>query len=326
MTNPYSDADLKAIATEALMLTPEVAEMMRTTCLFERQRRLSPLNIDRLAHEMRHGTFVRGTPIFVAVLPDGAMRMLNGNHTCEAVRKTGIAIPVVFIYLKVRDIEDAAAIYSVLDTQKARTWTDALQARGINEEMPMARYVLSAVAFIMSGFRHDPANAEVKSRDSRFSCLETYRNPAGILAGAIANAPAVHTRKFRQVPVLAVALETARFQPSTAAEFWGGLVLDDGLPANDPRKALIRFLGNITGAGTTRWQDMARAAALAWNAHFEGRPLEICKPNQMGVFRIVGTPVGKETVARPAPATRAAAKAGSGQVLTKDGVFPLFGS
>ena len=303
MTSPYSETDLKTITTEVIMLTPEVAEMMRTTCLFERQRPVSERNIERLAHEMVNGTFVRGTPIFVAVFPNNMMRMLNGNHTCEAVRKSGIAIPVVIIYLKVVDIEAASAIYSVLDIQKARTWSDALKARGTFDDFPMAKSVLSAIGFIMTDFRHDPLNTAIKSRDSRFAELTKYRPAAEMLADAIANAPGVNTRKLRLVPVLSVALISTRYQPSMAAAFWSGLVYDDGLPANDPRKALLRYLNNLTNPGTALWEDMARAAALAWNAGFERRKLEVCKPNQMGTFRIIGTPVIKEKKAKAEPPT-----------------------
>ena len=303
MTSPYSTTDLSAISTEITMLTPDVAEMLRTTCLFERQRPVSERNVERLAHEMVNGTFVRGTPIFVAVFPNNMMRMLNGNHTCEAVRKTGIAIPVVIIYLKVPDLEAASAIYSVLDIQKARTWSDALKARGTFADFPMAKPVLSAIGFIMTEFRYDPLNTAIKSRDSRFAELTKYRPAAEMLAEATANAPGANTKKLRLVPVLAVALLSTRYQPSMAKEFWSGLVYDDGLPANDPRKALLRYLNNLTNPGTAQWEDMARAAALAWNAGFEGRKLEVCKPNQMGAFRIIGTPVIKERKAKADGAT-----------------------
>ena len=303
MPTPYSETDLKAISTEIIMLTPDVAEMLRTTCLFERQRPLSEYNIDRLAHEMKIGSFVRGTPIFVAVLPNNMMRMLNGNHTCEAVRKTGIAIPVVIIYLKVNDIEAASAIYSVLDTQKTRTWGAALKSQGAFDDFPMAKQALSAVGFIMTDFCHDPSNIAVKSRDFRFAELNKYRQAAEILADATVEAPTVNTKKLRIIPVLSVALFTARHQPSMAKAFWSGFAHDDGLQANDPRKALLHYLNNLTSTSTALWEDIARAAVLAWNAAFEGRRLEVCKPNQMGAFRIIGTPILKEKKTKPAAST-----------------------
>ncbi|MEI8397319.1 MAG: hypothetical protein WCF85_21570, partial [Rhodospirillaceae bacterium] len=300
MSSPYNSEDLKTLSTEIIMLTPEVAEMLRTTCLFERQRPLSEHNIDRLAHEMRNGTFVKGTPIFVAVFPNNMMRMLNGNHTCEAVRKTGIAIPVIVIYLKVNDLEAASAIYAVLDIQKTRTWGEALKSQGAFDDFPMAKQALSAIGFIMTEFCHEPSNIAVKSRDLRFAELNRYRQAAETLAEATVKAPGANTKKLRIIPVLSVALFTARHQPSMAKEFWSGFAHDDGLQGNDPRKALLRYLNNLTGTGAVLWEDIARAAVLAWNAAFEGRKLEVCKPNQMGAFRIIGTPVFKEKKAKPA--------------------------
>jgi hypothetical protein len=87
-------------------------------------------------------------------------------------------------------------------------------------------------------------------------------------------------------------METARYQPSSAEEFWGGMIMDDGLKANDPRKVLLRYLNNKP-ANAAR-DDTKKATALAWNAFFVDRPLELLRPNQLKVFRIEGTPYGDE--------------------------------
>src|SRR5579875_3709638 len=116
--SPYGEADLAALRTEALMVTPAMAKMLRASCHFERQRPINARNVERLAMEMRRGWFITGTPVFMAVLPDGSMRIVNGNHTLEAVQSSGVSIPLAFIYSKVSDIEGAARIYACLDLQK----------------------------------------------------------------------------------------------------------------------------------------------------------------------------------------------------------------
>ena len=300
----YTKTHLKSISTEVFWLTPELAALFRSDQeggrLFERQRPLGRLNVDRLTKELLNGTFVAGMPLLFAVMPSGKFYMLNGNHTCEAVKKSGVSLPMTAIYINVKDFDEAARIYSLIDIQKVKTWMDALQARGFKEEYPMARSVMSAVGFITSGYKYDSTN---KSQDERFDAMERYRVPAGLLQSATTKAPQKNSQKFKQVPVLAVALTTAMYQPSMAVEFWGGFVFDDGLAANDPRKALMRYLMNITSAGATKWPELARAASVAWNAHFEGRPLQYCKPSTMDELRISGTHIGRKAMPTKGNAT-----------------------
>ena len=130
MKSLYGKADLDDIATKIVMLSPEMAKVMRTEFVFERQRPICEANVDRLAREIVNETFVPGTPILIAVLPNLSKRLLNGGHICEAIMKTGLAIPVVLITVRVSNLEEAATIYSALDRQKARTMTRVGAGKG----------------------------------------------------------------------------------------------------------------------------------------------------------------------------------------------------
>jgi hypothetical protein len=67
----------------------EYARHLRQSCNFDRQRALIDLNTRRLAVEMDNGRFIPGTTVYFAVLPDGSMLILNGNHTLEAIIASG---------------------------------------------------------------------------------------------------------------------------------------------------------------------------------------------------------------------------------------------
>jgi len=90
---------------------------------------------------------------------------------------------------------------------------------------------------------------------------------------------------------MAVALETFRYQPSLAAEFWFATSHDEGLVTGQPEKALLSWLRNSRASGGQSAQrEHCRATALAWNAAFRGEERTYIKPNQMGAFFLLGTP------------------------------------
>jgi hypothetical protein len=78
-----------AVATEVVTLTPALATHWLTD-----QRNvgtLIPERIDLFVADMREGRWSGPSVIYL----DRAGRMLNGQHRCHAVIRSGVAIPVV---------------------------------------------------------------------------------------------------------------------------------------------------------------------------------------------------------------------------------------
>lgn len=275
------------IKTKTIWITPEDARKLRDTCQFEWQRKISERNIERLSNEMKRGTFIPGTPIILAVFPNGDRALLNGNHTLEAVVDSGVTIPLTFIDIRCIDLKEAGAIYATLDIQKARTWEDTLKGSG-NSEFPLGGKAVSAIGLVLQNFRYDPKNIEViTSRTYRLDQLDDYRVASEVIQGAIAGTP--NRRLVLRAAILAVALGTAKYQPSKATEFWGEIARDDGLVTGMPQKALLRYMQNHRPNGADNNLHMV-AAALAWNAFFDGRDLETCKPGSVIEFHLTATP------------------------------------
>lgn len=282
------DRDLRSVVE---VMTPKRARELRDTAHFERQRKISKANIDRLATEMRAGRFIPGTQIYIVVLPDGTQLIMNGNHTLEATAASGIPQIVTLTYKRVRDVEEAGRIYAVFDIHKARSWVDSLRATGQENAVEMASYVLAAIGVIDTKFAHDSAKFSAGSRLERLDRMEEYKESAAMLSSLMAGAPNNSAKLVRRAAVMAVALETIRYQPSAGAEFWYRLVQDNGLSAGMPERALLSWLRNFrggTGQGARR--DTCRACAAAWNAAFKSEPRDYVKPNAMGSFFLLGTP------------------------------------
>lgn len=280
------------VIAKVVWVTPDEAKHLRATCHFPRQRIITPRNVERLRLEMERRRFVPGTPVFFCRYPNGAVTIVNGNHTLEAIVSSGIPQKLVFIFLEVESEEEAALIYGCFDVHKSRSWNDALRAVGLGDEIAAAARVMPALGVILARFNPGPENVETNtSRQVRFAFMKHYREEAALLHAAIAGAPKPNQRVIQRAAVYAVALETAKYQPSLAIEFWRGTAHDDGLPKHDPRKTLLRWLhGHPVLGAPSSWMVQSRAAALAWNAFSRGESLQYCKPNQAGQLTISGTP------------------------------------
>ena len=285
---PQQDMNIRS-AIE--VVSPQEARRLRDTAHFDRQRNISSANVNRLAAEMTAGRFNVGTQIYLCVLPDGRELIVNGNHTLEAVHACGIPQILTVTRKAVRDENEAGRIYAVFDIQKVRSWTDSLRATGAGEDVPNASKVLAAIGVMERGFGSANATSDA-SRIQRISLIEDYKQAAILFAAATADAPKNSASLVRRAAIMAVALETLRYQPSAASEFWHNISHDDGLTTGQPEKALLSWMRNVTGAagGGMAQKEHARAAALAWNAAFKGRQLQYVKPNQMGSFFLLGTP------------------------------------
>jgi hypothetical protein len=275
------------------LVTPSVARHLRDTAHFARQRNISQSNIDRLSAEMSLGRFTAGTQIYICVLPNGQQLIVNGNHTLEAIHACGVPQVLTVTRKKVADEDEAGRVYAVFDIQKVRSWRDSLRATGIGDDIPNANYVMSAVGVIDARFGETPPSQMVatNSRLTRIERLEEYRMAADMWAEATAGAPTNSMKLVRRAAVMAVALETFRYQPSLASEFWGRCAHDNGLVLGMPEKALLNWLRNTRSSGGSSIREHCRAAALAWNASFRGEDRHFVKPNKMTSFFLLGTPI-----------------------------------
>ena len=287
-----SEQGRREVVSTVEWITPETARRLRDTAHFDRQRNISRINVERLATEISEGNFVKGTQIYIAVLPDGSERIINGNHTLEAVAHCGIPQLLTVTRAAVPDENAAGRIYAVFDIQKVRTWGDSLRASGMGDDIPNAKYVLSAIGAIENDFYQASLyKAGARSRLHRLERLDEYRVAAEMWSSAVAGAPSESVRLIRRSVVMAVALETFRYQPSAAMEFWGRCAHDDGLTVGMPEKALLIWLRNNKMGASVVMREAAKATALAWNAAFRGDERHYVKPGAMGSFFLLGTPL-----------------------------------
>lgn len=291
--------DLRDTYSTVELVTPAQARHMRDTMHFERQRDISSVNVERLAQEMRKGRFTPGTQIYVCVLPDGAQVVVNGNHTLEAVHASGEAQVLTVTKRAVADINEAGRIYAVFDTHTRRSWRASLRAVGSFDDIPDAGAVLSAIGVIVSGFGEPGVTDKPRKTDrlTRLAVLEDYREAVVLRAEALDRGAKNAKNMIRRAGILAVSLETFRYQPSAAAEFWSRIANDEGLVSGDPERALLAWCRAQKGGGEAFIRSHVLAAATAWNLHFKRESRKVLRIQQEGGFRLLGTPHANGLVA-----------------------------
>lgn len=286
----------KFVESTVVMVTPDYARHLRDTAHFERQRKISQINVRRLATEIIQGRFIPGLQIYICVLPDGSEHIVNGNHTLEAVyatldtiAETGIPQLLTLTRAHVADLDEAGRIYAVFDLQKTRSWGDSVKAVGVGSDVPNTMYVLAAIGVIRRGFFHNWKYGG-RERLTEIAMLEEYRNVAEMFDHCIKGAPHHNARMLKRAAIMAVVLETLRYQPSLAVEFWSAVAQDEGLTKGRPERALLNWMRNNKAGGSEGRRLQSAAAAAAWNAAFRGEHRDMVKPNQMSVFFLLGTP------------------------------------
>lgn len=289
--NPYRLAHFNALSAEVIKVTPAMAKQLGRECLFDRQRSIRPEHVNRLASEMKSAWFLAGTPVWFCVLPDKKHVLVNGNHTLAAVVESGVTIPLTFVYQLVQNVEEAAQAYACFDIQRSRTWMQAAQAQGLSNELPLLNKALPAMSWIMADFKesqeHAASNSALQSRHLRFDMVKEYRGALMSLQELLTGTLAQNQRLIGRAATFAVAMVTMKAQPSAAEEFWGGMAKDDGLRVGDPRRTLLRYA--IANPVRVAARDILLASAIGWNAFFENRQIDSCRPSQMKIFRIAGT-------------------------------------
>lgn len=292
----YGNGALSRLSSFVIEVTPELAAQWIAERKFDRQRKIDPKNVERLASEMTNGWFVAGTPIFVCILPDGRMLQVNGNHTLRAVVKSGVTVPLTVIYRHVQNEDEAGEIYAVIDYQKVRTKADGLKAMAL-EDGPLVSEAMSAMSFLLTDFRDKADSATAKSQQRQHQELKKYENALALLYSAWKNAKgksvnSENVKALQRGPFMAVAMATARYSPSLALEFWGGAARNDGLASTDPRGVLLNFAKGAKTGGTDRRMLAVQYSAATWNAFYEGDSRHFVQPARLKGenFRLLGTP------------------------------------
>lgn len=282
-----------------IVITPDVARYLLDNHNYKYQRPVRQWHVDVLASEMNKGLFIRGTEIHFARLGDKIV-CVDGQHTLAAVAKTN-PILLTIITHDVKSEEEIASIYSVLDRQLKRTYSDSYRAFGLEETTGLNKTQLNLVGAalrqIYSGFPNGGGTSRNHTPHMVKQWMEEWSSYAKIYFGYIEGGSSDVIDLMRKASILGVALITTKYQEVKSEKFWHQIAYDDGLNNGDPRKTLGRWIlrnpafgGDVTSKRVTQ-REYALYVSTAWKAYMEDRELKVLKVNdKKAQLTIHGTP------------------------------------
>lgn len=281
--------------TGEITVTPEMARQWRHDWHFDRQRPIRPIRVETLAREMRAERFLQGTAIHIGVV-ERRCYIMNGNHTLDAIVHSGLDQRLALIVLNYATMEELGRAYTKFDQHGARQIRDSITAVGLDREIEadpqFVRAATGAMALRITEFAVGPgrkASYLARSHHMRMEAVREYRDRIKDYFMAVCSRDMISRSKLLRATVMAVALETLRYQPERGKIFWDRVATDDGLRKGDPAKALINYLLANKATSGTRARDL-RAVALCWNADWDGRQIKQLKPTTLKEFILSGTP------------------------------------
>ena len=115
------------------VVTPAAARKIIENEMYQRQRPLRQGHVAELAHHMEHGSFIDNTTITFALL-DGKSYLVNGQHTINAIVKSGCSVTLNIQEYSCRNEDEIDSLYARQDKHYKRTEGDSFHSLGLVEK------------------------------------------------------------------------------------------------------------------------------------------------------------------------------------------------
>ena len=285
-----------------VMMPPGIAQRILDELNFIGQRKVKEPRVLKHLARMESGQWRGSFCISFAVLPDGSLMLVDGQHRLRAIVRFGAPQPITVQFHDVRDEQEARRIYAGFDEGDSnRTAAEMMDAVGVAGKLDLPRAFANKLYSALPILRNDLeplTGSEIEAAtyvrlfgvDARLDAITDWRDEAVKYMAVIGKTTGRVRQKLQGAGCMAVALYTFRHQPAKAHEFWHGLADNDGLRARDPRAALLRDMQERSGNTGTMRQNV-QAPVLAWNAFCGGRELKIIKCITGGAIAPWGTPM-----------------------------------
>jgi len=275
-------------------LTPDLAKHYLKFNDYPAQREVREAWINHLAECREKGTFRFGEVAF-AVHKDPTLRdcMMNGQHVCYMVIKTGRDVTCVLERYYVDNKQDKAKLFMMFEYM-VRTVSDFVKSQQIaldKEHWPrwLAYLVVSTAAIEYANNKTFTSpttgkkNSKWLTKDKRASLLEGYLTEGAFLYELLVSkesksrSPAI--KHMTKAAVVYVIFNTWRKDPTEAGTFWRNVRDGEHLIKTDPEKILREFLmqaqTRVTAYSARRAtnHEFVYKCIVAWNNFRAGRKI-----------------------------------------------------
>lgn len=266
-------------------ISPGLASTILAKNNFAEQRKLNTNHVAYLADSLQANQFDGGSPIRFAEFA-GSRYLIDGQHRLTMLTNTGKTVEFVVVTTHCASLDEVAHLYARIDRGRGRSVTDALRALGlyITDDLSSGQMkaLISCMPLIAGGLKQSVSGSAYysKSAEHRSELAEKWRSHAIKFFDAIAETS--NAKSFLKREIVLVGMVTMADAPERmrAAEFWRGAARDDGLAADDPRKAMLEFVRRNTPTASGIGY-FGHGVVAAWNAWAEGRKLRVIKPGDI---------------------------------------------
>lgn len=286
--------DLRKNLVERRMieLTPEMAEHYLTFNTYEYQREVRVAYVNILADKMSSGLFRSGE---IAIVSNGTGQdiMMNGQHQCHAVIKSGETVPCKMEKFKASNSLQIAELFKQFEIfDKSQTDFVKAEAGALGIEWPQrtCSLLVSAMAIkegkdprygIRSGYggvRHH----KWSTKESRSMLLRKYRKEGDFLNMILTGdgVPIQDSKHMQRAAVAFIMICTWEKDQWAAKDFWRTVRDGEHLVKKMPAKTLRDFLMGATHRGgltvkVTKNHEYVSRSITAWNAFRKGTPTKL---------------------------------------------------
>jgi len=243
---------------------------------YEGQRKLRPHRVNELVSEIESGHFLTGDIAFAILAYDGNRKiMVNGQHQCNAVIKTGSSISVVYQEYICATPQELADLYARFDKTPPRSLGDILTpeaaALGVEWKRAVIRLVVSAASLIARG----EAISFHEGKLEKVAYLSQHLKQGAFVDFIIKDG--VSSFHLQRAPVVQAMMLTWDKDKIHARTFWEDVRDGVGLSQGNPALVLRNYLMSTgltksrtvkTDIATTR--EMYVKCIHAWNAARKG--------------------------------------------------------
>jgi hypothetical protein len=253
--------------------------------------------VEYLARQMESGSFRWEQVNLITCSFEGRVYRMNGQHTCwariNAELPKGTRTPVQWLRYEAQTFDDMRMLYATIDRGKARGMqtvvTSYLSGR---EEFPdFKKGLLARLAEGLSLWLWENQNVRtLHTGDERAYLLLKDHHKAAVAIGQFFqdSTPKSVKHLYRASCIGAMFGTFSKF-PHVAKEFWTAVRDGEMLQKKDPRFTLREYLLTSKVSKTNinaelrvvSSEEAYRACLIAWNAHRQGRQLQMLAPGRL---------------------------------------------
>lgn len=290
---------MTSITTNLTQITPDLAKEY-LSFIYDSQRPLNKNHVSYLADAMTNVLF-DPTSTIAFVLLNGEKILVDGQHTLNAIIKSGVPQNMLVANYLVTTQEEVARLYSHFNIGKGRSFSDSVRAYGIMGDMEMGinniNRMASALRFMKAGFPSATSIKEKYQHEYMIELIGNWIHQGHAFFESINGSDYRIRLHLKSMSIMSVGLVILKYSPDEGVRFLE-LAHDNGLKKGDPRRAFLYYLRKIaltnqSGRRVQTQGQISRAFAKCWGKHLDELSLnniQISKLDSVNPIVIKGTP------------------------------------